>query len=57
MNPEQLYRLISGLRKIELPPQNDTAIEPLEKAQEYLGESLAQESQWDYPEDDANTLT
>jgi hypothetical protein len=57
MNPEQLYRLISGLRKIELPRQNDLGIEPLEKAQEYLGESIAQDSQWDYPEDDASALT
>ena len=53
MNPEQLYRLISALRKFELPPQNDLAIEPLEKAQEYLGESLTQDSQWDYLADDA----
>ena len=47
MNPEQLYRLISALRKMELPRQEDLAIEPLEKAQEYLGESFGQDSEWD----------
>jgi len=46
MNPEQLYRLISALRKLELPAQENLAIEPLEKAQEYLGESFEEDSQW-----------
>ena len=47
MNTEQLYRLIAALRKMELPRQEDLAIEPLERAQEYLGESFTQDSQWD----------
>jgi hypothetical protein len=46
MNPGQLYRLIAALRKMELPRQEDSAIEPLEKAEEYLEESFEQESQW-----------
>jgi hypothetical protein len=40
MNPDQLYRLISALRKMELPKQPVIDIEPLEKAEEYLSESF-----------------
>jgi hypothetical protein len=45
MNPDQLYLLISALRKLELPKQESVDIEPLEKAQEYLTESFQQEEE------------
>jgi hypothetical protein len=46
MNPEQLYLLISALRKMELPQQVVIDTEPLDKAEEYLSESFQQEDEW-----------
>ena len=46
MNPEQLYLLISSLRKMELPQPVEIDTEPLDKAEEYLSESFQQEDEW-----------
>ncbi len=46
MNPNQLYLLISALRKLELPEQVIIDVEPLEKAEEYLSESFDQDNEW-----------
>jgi hypothetical protein len=46
MNPEQLYLLISALRKMELPEQPVIDVEPLEKAEEFLNEGFQQEEEW-----------
>ena len=46
MNSNQLYLLISALRKLELPEQVMINVEPLEKAEEYLSESFDQDNEW-----------
>jgi len=46
MSPNQLYLLISALRKMDLPEQSSVNVEPLEKAEEYLTESFQEENEW-----------
>jgi hypothetical protein len=43
MNEDQLYLLISALRKLELPDPEVIDTEPLEKAEEFLHEGFEQE--------------
>jgi hypothetical protein len=47
MNSQQLYHLISALRKLELPPQEAAVIERLDRAEEFLSESIDQENDWE----------
>lgn len=47
MNPEQLYLLISALRKIELPKQEIIEVESAEESHELADESFQpQEEEW-----------
>jgi hypothetical protein len=48
MNPDQLYLLISSLRKIELPKQEIMDLAPLQKAEGYLNEGFQQENEWNF---------
>lgn len=45
MSPEQLYLLISALRKIELPKQEVIEVESAEETQEYADESFQQQDE------------
>jgi hypothetical protein len=47
MNPEQLYRLIAALRKLQLPEPEVINTEPLDKAEEFLSESFKQDNDWE----------
>jgi hypothetical protein len=46
MSPEQLYLLISALRKMELPEPVEINVAPLDTAEEILSESFDQENEW-----------